>query len=76
MSSPSTSQKSSQKLGFFQVLLSVFAAMFGVRSNKNRERDFQQGKFIHFVVAGVIALALFIFFIVLLVKFALRMAGV
>ena len=76
MPNPNASPTPTPKLGFFKVLLSVFAAMFGVRSNKNRERDFQQGRFIHFVVAGLIALALFIFFVILLVKFALRMAGV
>jgi len=46
--------------GLKEVFKSVGAAFFGVQSNKNRERDFTQGKFSHFVIVGVISVALFI----------------
>jgi len=39
---------------------SVAAAFLGVQSNKNRERDFSEGKFSHFVIVGLVAVALFI----------------
>lgn len=45
---------------FKETLKSVAAAFFGVQSDKNRQRDFTQGKFSHFIIAGVIAVVLFI----------------
>ncbi len=39
---------------------SVAAAFFGVQSNKNRERDFSQGKLSHFIVVGLIGVIMFI----------------
>ncbi len=57
--------------GFFSVLGSVMAAGFGVQSRENRERDFQQGKAIHFIVGGLIGTLVFILAIVFLVKILL-----
>lgn len=48
---------------------SVAAAFFGVQSNKNRERDFSQGKLSHFIIVGV--LGVFIFIAVLIAIVAL-----
>ncbi|MGB1262849.1 MAG: DUF2970 domain-containing protein [Cognaticolwellia sp.] len=45
---------------FKDTFKSVGAAFFGVQSDKNRERDFNQGKLSHFIIAGVIAVVLFI----------------
>ncbi|MEW6998778.1 DUF2970 domain-containing protein [Colwelliaceae bacterium BS250] len=39
---------------------SVGAAFLGVQSDKNRERDFSQGKFSHFIIVGAIAVLLFV----------------
>ncbi|MDC1256029.1 DUF2970 domain-containing protein [bacterium] len=39
---------------------SVASAFIGVQSNKNRERDFNEGKFSHFVIVGFIGVVLFI----------------
>ncbi len=47
-------------LSFWQVLLSVLAAAFGVQSGKNRQRDFSRGKPLHFVAIGLLATALFV----------------
>ncbi len=63
-------------LGFFKVLFSVFAAMFGVRGNKYRERDFKHGKASHFILAALVATIIFITVLVFLVKYALSTAGV
>ena len=48
------------KVTFFSLIQSVCAAAFGVQSEANRKRDFESGKFWHFVVAGVIFVAVFI----------------
>ena len=39
---------------------SVAAAFFGVQSNKNREKDFSQGKISHFIIVGLISIVIFI----------------
>jgi hypothetical protein len=46
-------EKKRSSLNPFQVLGSVLAAGLGVQSSKNRERDFKQGKFRVFVIAGI-----------------------
>ncbi|MEP5763122.1 MAG: DUF2970 domain-containing protein [Halieaceae bacterium] len=48
------------RLNPVQIVGSVLAAAFGVQSSKNRERDFKEGKFINFIVAGVVFTALFV----------------
>ncbi|MCX2981351.1 DUF2970 domain-containing protein [Halieaceae bacterium IMCC14734] len=50
---------------------STLAAAFGVQSSKNRERDFQDGKAIHFIATGIIATVLFVGGMYLLVKLIL-----
>lgn len=39
---------------------SVLAAFIGIQSNKNREDDFQQGKFSHFIIVALFILLFFI----------------
>ncbi|ASP47901.1 DUF2970 domain-containing protein [Cognaticolwellia beringensis] len=56
---------------FKETLKSVGAAFFGVQSDKNRERDFTQGKFSHFIIAGLIAVVLFIGSLIAIVSFVL-----
>jgi len=46
---------------------SVAAAFFGVQSNKNRERDFSEGKLTHFIIVGIIGVILFIAVLVAIV---------
>ena len=43
-----------------QVFKSVLAAFFGVKSNKGREKDFSDGKLIHFVLVSVFLVFVFI----------------
>ena len=45
---------------WWQTIKSVAAAFLGVQSEKNRERDFNQGKFSHFVVVSLVGVALFV----------------
>lgn len=50
---------------------SVAAAFFGVQSNKNREKDFSQGKLSHFIIVGIISVVLFIVLLILIVSLVL-----
>ena len=65
-----------KKVSPLAVMKSVIAASFGVQTKKNRERDFEQGKFHHFVVGGIVFAVLFVLFLVGLVKVVLHFAGV
>jgi len=56
---------------FKETLKSVAAAFFGVQSDKNRQRDFTQGKFSHFIIAGLIAVVLFIGSLIAIVSLVL-----
>ena len=42
------------KTQWWSVILSVFAAAFGVQSNKNRENDFSQSSIWPYIVAGLV----------------------
>lgn len=59
-----------------QMVMSVLAAFFGVQSERNRQRDFQHGKPIYFIVAGIILTVLFILLVWGTVNLVLRAAGV
>ena len=59
---------SNKGTGFFNVLKSALAAAVGVQSSKNRERDFEHGKPIHFIVAGILLTITFLLLIGLFVK--------
>jgi hypothetical protein len=45
---------------WLNTIKSVMSAFIGVQSNKNRERDFTEGTFSHFVIIGLIAVFLFV----------------
>jgi hypothetical protein len=51
-------------LTLLQVMGSVFAASFGVQSRETKVRDFNRGKPVHFIIAG---LAFTVMFLVTLV---------
>ncbi len=57
---------------FWQALGSAFAAAFGVQSSKNRERDFQHGKFGYFMAAGIIFTVFFLLGIYSVVQLVLH----
>ncbi len=78
MSTDKTADKTSQKKSVspLAVMKSVIAASFGVQTKSNRERDFEQGKFHHFVIGGIVFAALFVLILVGLVNVVLHFAGV
>jgi hypothetical protein len=60
---------------FLSLIQSACAAFFGVQSEANRKRDFESGKFWHFIVAGIIFVLIFLGLIWLAVKLMLASAG-
>jgi hypothetical protein len=55
------------KPSILQVIQSVFAAVIGVQSDKNRERDFKGGSVGIYLIVGLIATVTFIMAITLIV---------
>ena len=62
--------------GPLSIILSVLSAFFGVQSEKNRSRDFQHGRPIHYILVGLIMTLLLILGVLIAVRLALRSAGV
>lgn len=58
-------------MNFFHTFKSVCAAFLGVQSDKNRKRDFNEGKLSHFIIAGVIAVVIFITILIVAVNLAI-----
>ena len=54
---------------------SLFAGWFGVQSEANRQRDFEHGKFHHFIIGGIVFAILFVLAVVLIVQVVLKTAG-
>ena len=65
----------SDKPTLWQALLSVLSGFFGVQSERNRERDFRGGRPLHYILIGLLMAALFVISIMLLVRWALSIAG-
>lgn len=55
-------------MNFKNTFKSVCAAFLGVQSDKNRKRDFSEGKLSHFIIAGLIAVVIFITILVVTVS--------
>ena len=53
---------------FKNTFKSVASAFFGVQSNKNREKDFTQGKVSHFIIVGIISVVIFITALIVVVN--------
>jgi len=47
---------------------SVMSAFAGIQSDKNRKKDFSQGKISHFIIVGVISVVLFIAVLIVIVN--------
>ena len=54
---------------------SLFAGWFGVQSEANRQRDFEHGKFSHFIIGGIVFAILFVLVVVVIVQIVLKAAG-
>lgn len=60
----------------WQMVVSVLAAFFGVQSEHNRQRDFTKGSFWGYVFIGIAAAFGFVVMVILMVRWALSIAGV
>ena len=65
----------SSKPSFWQICLSVLAAMFGVQSEKSRARDFTQGNPWPYIAIGVVFIIGFVIAVSLVVRLMLHIAG-
>lgn len=65
----------SQSPGPLEVVKSVLAAMFGVQSDENRERDFKHGKASHFIIAGIVLTVIFVIVLINIVSSIVKDAG-
>lgn len=72
---PENMPEKPEKPSFLHIVLSTFAAAFGVQSKKNRERDFKGGNIYHYIVAGILFTALFIFTVATIVQTVLKSSG-
>lgn len=54
--------------GFLNVAKSAASAAFGIQSQTNRRRDFEHGKPIHFIIAGIVTTLIFLVGVGLFVK--------
>lgn len=68
-------QNTGQGTGFFSMIKSIAGGMFGVQSEAQREKDFQQGSATQFIIGGIIFTLIFIFTILYFVNSALESAG-
>jgi hypothetical protein len=61
-------EKTMSKPNIVQVIKSVLSAAIGVQSGDNRERDFTQGSFTSYVIAGIVFTILFVLGLIFLVS--------
>ncbi|MGQ4277120.1 DUF2970 domain-containing protein [Pseudidiomarina sp. E22-M8] len=59
------------KPNFFSIVISVLAALFGVQTEGNRQRDFSKGHPGIFIGVGVIFIVLFVVTLLLIVNWVL-----
>lgn len=61
-------------LTFWQMFKSTFMSFIGVQKNEIRERDFEKGNPIHFILIGLLLTIIFIFSVIVVVKIILSQA--
>ena len=54
--------------GIFSVILSVLAALIGIQSDKNRERDFEKGRLGNYIFVGIIVVVILVFTLISIVN--------
>jgi len=68
MSKSKPNPNDTNKPTLLQVILSVLAALFGVQTDKSRQRDFTHGNPWVFVMAGLVGVTLFVLILYFVVQ--------
>lgn len=69
------SQDEKKSPSVWNVISSVLAAMIGVQSDENRERDFKHGDIGSYIFVGIIVVAIFVFSLIAIVNSILEDAA-
>ena len=64
-----------QSVPLLRVVKSIASAAFGVQSNRNREADFIQGNYRHFIIGGIVFTVIFVLTVAFVVSLVLKNAG-
>ena len=64
-----------QSVPLLRVVKSIASAAFGVQSNRNREADFTQGNYRHFIIGGIVFTVIFVLTVAFVVSLVLKNAG-
>jgi hypothetical protein len=62
-------------VGIWEVCKSMLMSFFGVQKESVRQRDFEKGKPLHFIIAGIVLTLMFIAILYGVVKLVLHSAG-
>ena len=65
----------SSRPGFLRVVQSVFAAIFGIQSDKNREKDFNSGDASQYIAVGIVAVIVIMVVMIIIVNQVLDSAN-
>lgn len=68
-------EKDGDKVSFLSMVQSVIAGIFGVQSDKNREKDFNKGDASQFIALGIAATVILLITMILVVRSVLESAG-
>jgi hypothetical protein len=68
-------RQSNAEPSLLKVLFSVLASMFGVQSNRAREKDFTHGKPSQYIIIGLLMTIVFILAVWGVVKLVLNFSG-
>lgn len=68
-------EQTNEKPGLIAVICSVLAALFGVQTEANRQRDFSQKNPLPYIIVFVILLVLFVISISGIVKLVMSLTG-
>lgn len=64
-----------QGRGFFALVQSTLAAIFGIQSDKNREQDFKKGDASQFITMGIVAVVAIVVTMIVVVNSVLESAA-
>ena len=70
-----TDQDEQKPPSTWNVITSVLAAMIGIQSDQNRERDFKHGSVGNYIFVGIVVVTIFVFSLIAIVNSILEEAA-